>query len=49
MHELDVLIECTLQHFRIPIGAGLMKRAERQALVMLDLELRIGTDGAFCL
>jgi hypothetical protein len=49
MHELHVLIECTLQSLRIRIGARLMNRAEGQTLVMLDLELRIGTGGAFCL
>jgi hypothetical protein len=47
MHELDVLIECTLQHFCIPVRAGLMNRASRQTLVMLDFELCIGTCGAF--
>jgi len=49
MHELQMLIECTLQNLRIPVGAGLMDSAERQTLVMLDFELRIRTCGAFCL
>jgi len=49
MHELHVLIECTLQNLRVPIGARLVDRAERQTFVMLDFELRIGAGGAFCL